>query len=206
MRRVLITTTAAVLAVTALAASPAAAKSVTKAATFNQCISPASPILGKSLTVANLNIAVPKNGRKVQSGVVTAVGSAGVRATYDAGVGDFNVSLVSPGGRAIGLAIQRDANGQSYGTGARNCSGEQVLFSDSFGTPIADPGNTGTSPILGNFKPEQPLSSFVGGPARGVWTLLVSTCCSSPSVGTLDAFSLNLTYSFRKPVKKQHKK
>jgi hypothetical protein len=189
-------------AVVAVGASPAVAKVVTKTASFNQCVSPGAPIVGKAATVANLSVAVPKNGKKIQAGTVTGITSAGVRATTPAGAGDLNLSLVSPGGRVIGLAIERDDSGMSYGTGASNCSGEQVLFSDTFGTPIADPGNTGTNPITGSFRPEQPLSGFVGGPARGIWTLLVTGCCATPQVGTLDAFSLNLTYSFKKPIKK----
>jgi hypothetical protein len=195
----------AAVALVAVGAPLASAKVVTKTAAFNQCVSPGVPIAGKAATVANLNVPVPKNGKKIQGGIVTGIASAGVRITSPAGAGDLNLTLVSPGGRVIGLAIERDDSGSGYGAGAANCSGEQVLFGDAFGAPIVDPGNTGTNPITGSFRPEQPLSSFVGGPARGIWTLLVTGCCTTPLVGTLDAFSLNLTYSFKKPVKKHGK-
>jgi subtilisin-like proprotein convertase family protein len=193
----------ATAALVAAGASPAAAKTVTRTATFSQCLSPALPIADQSVVAATLNVPVPKNGKKVQGGIVTAVNSAGVRISHFF-AGDLFINLVSPGGRAIGLAVSRGSTGNGYGSGPASCSGEQVLFSDAFATPISTPGSTGDDPIRGNFRPEQPLSTFAGGPARGAWTLLVVDCCAGRT-GALDAFSLNLTYTYKKPVKKKKK-
>jgi subtilisin-like proprotein convertase family protein len=80
-----------------------------------------------------------------------------------------------------------------------------VQFSDSFPTRIGDTANVLQAPVTGQFKPEQPLSSFVGGPARGSWTLFV-TDTASTDVGTIDGFSLNLTYQYKVKPKKKKKK
>jgi len=196
---------AAGLAVAALtaAASPATAKTVTKTATFNQCVNPAAAIFDEKSTSATLFVPVPKNGRKVQSGTVTAVNSAALRITT-LSASDLDISLISPGGRVIGLAIGRGGSGDGFGSGTPNCTGQLVAFSDSFAIPIADTPNVGSDPVTGSFKPEQPLSSFAGGPARGFWTLLVTDCCGGATTsGSVDAFSLNLTYKYKKPKKKK---
>jgi subtilisin-like proprotein convertase family protein len=192
----------AVAALSMATASAAAAKTVTKTATFNQCLGTSTPIPSNGSNAASINLPVPKNGKKIQSGIVTGVSAVGVRLTGR--VGDFSLNLVSPGGVAISLAVERDGSGSGYGTGDASCSGSLVQFTDGAATPISDPGNTVPNPIVGTFKPEQPLSTFVGGPARGPWTLVVNDD-SSTRTGVLNAFSLNLTYTYKKPVKKKKK-
>jgi subtilisin-like proprotein convertase family protein len=191
--------------------APAAAKTkkkvVTKTATVSQCVSTASPILdpgdGVNPASAVLPVTVPKFRGGAQDGTVSSVGSVGVRAdhTYS---GDLYVVLVSPGGKVIPLALGRGSGADGYGTGSNSCSGSPALFSDTAGTAIADanPGDT-DDPLTGPFRPEQPLSQLIGGPARGFWTLLVVDKANSDE-GTLGALSLNLTYKYKalKKVKK----
>jgi len=186
--------------VSAAAASSAAAKTVTKTATFNQCVDANSGILDNSTAYASVFVNVPKNGKKIQSGTVRTVNSAAVRITHTYS-GDLDLVLVSPAGQVAALATERGQGDDGYGIGATGCTGSLVQFSDAFATPIADVSNSG-DPITGAFKPEQPLSTFVGGPARGFWTLAVADCCGD-DVGALNAFSLSFTYSYKKPAKKK---
>jgi hypothetical protein len=193
-------------------ASPAAAKTKTK--TFNQCVSTSTPIPDQPSSDTDprpsaffsIPVSVPKFKGKPQDGVVTAFNSAGVRISHTDN-GDLILFLVSPGGRVITLADERDDNtsGDGYGTGAASCAGSLVLFGDAFPTPIATPGNTTAgSPISGSFKAEQPLANFVGGPARGPWTLIVQDLANIDT-GSINALSLNFTYRYKVKPKK-HKK
>ncbi len=185
-------------------ASPAAAKTKTK--TFNQCVSTSQVVregqTGVPASTANVvfPIGVPKFNGKPQNGTVVSVNSVGLRITHTF-AGDIGANLVTPGGKVILLANHRGDIGDGYGTGAQSCSGSLVTFGDTFGTSIVTPGNTGNNPITGSFKPEQPLSGAVGGPARGNWVVLVEDTAGGDQ-GTLDAVSLNVTYRYKVKPKK----
>jgi subtilisin-like proprotein convertase family protein len=195
--------------------SPASAKTkkkvVTRTGTVSQCTSTSSPILspnvGRSPASAVVPVTVPGFRGGVQDGAITSVASVGVRVTHTY-VGDLDVVLVSPGGKVIPLSLERGGGADGFGTGAASCSGSLALFEDTSTNPIAD-ANPGAvdDPLTGPFKPEQPLSQLIGGPARGFWVLLVTDTASSDE-GTLDAFSLNFNYSYKalKKVKKKKKK
>jgi subtilisin-like proprotein convertase family protein len=149
---------------------------------------------------------VPKFKGKRQDGVVTGVDSVGVRISHDDD-GDLLLFLVSPGGRAIALSTYRDQStdnsGNGYGAGPANCSGSLVSFGDASAGSITTPGNTGNgTPITGSFRPEQPLSTFGGGPARGFWTLIVYDNFRN-DVGQINALSLDLTYRYRTKAKRK---
>jgi hypothetical protein len=189
------------------ASSPAAAK--TRTAMFDRCVStavaiPDGPLTGTTapnpIASFAVPVRVPRFRGKPQPGVVTAVDSAGVRISH-ADDGDLALFLVSPGGRGVSLVTYRDESsndsGNGFGSGAASCSGSLVRFGDAFGRSITTPGNTGNdTPITGLFKPEQPLSTFVGGPARGFWTLLVEDLVG-PDTGTINAVSLDITYRYK---------
>jgi hypothetical protein len=194
-----------------LAPTGAAAKS--KKATFNRCVNAAVTIPDGPLPGTNalnpaasfaVRVKVPKFRGRRQSGVVTSFHAAGVRISHTDD-GDLALFLVSPGGQAIALATYRDQStdspnpsGDGYGVGPLNCSGSIVQFGDMFPTSIATPGNFGVgTPITGSFGAEQPLSTFVGGPARGLWTLIVQDI-QNRDVGQINALSLNFTYRYRK--------
>jgi len=199
--------------------APATATAKVKKATFNRCVSAAVAIPdGPPAGTTALNpaasfavrVKVPKFRGTRQNGVVTRFHSAGVRISHTDD-GDLALFLVSPGGRAVALATYRDQSsdrdpnddtprpsGDGYGAGLLNCSGSIVQFGDAFPTSIATPGNTGVgAPITGTFGPEQPLSTFVGGPARGFWTLIVQDV-QNRDVGQINALSLNFTYRYKK--------
>jgi len=187
----------------------------TRTSVFDRCVSvpvgipdgPAGSTDPNPAASLAIPVTLPRFRGKPQSGVVTAVNSVGIRISHT-DAGDLALFLVSPGGRAIALATYRDDSsndsGDGYGTGATSCSGSFVQFGDGFSRPITMPGNTGASaPIAGSFRPEQALSTFVGGPARGYWTLIVQDV-ASPDIGQINALSLNITYRYK--AKRKRKK
>ena len=212
--------------VSGLIALPSAAVAKKRTATLNQCISTAVPIPDgppAGSTVPNpagylaLPVRVPKFKGKSQDGVITAFQSVGVRISHTDD-GDLALFLVSPGGRAVALSTYRDQSsdrdsegdlspsGDGYGAGSMSCSGSLVQFGDAFSTSITTPGNRGfDTPITGSFTPEQPLSTFVGGPASGFWTLIVQDV-QAGDVGQINALSLSFTYQYKGKQKSKAKK
>ena len=206
--------------------SPAAAKkkpkfkftTVVQSATASQCINVNSPIASENgapgvgapfAAFAGIPITIPPYLGLPQDGWVTAVNSVGVRITHTFDR-DLSVLLVAPGSRVVPLALSRGFQGDGYGTGAKDCTGNLVTFGDGFDTPISSPGNgSGNNPINGAFRPELPLSSFNGTTARGTWELVVTDGASGDD-GSLDAFQLSVTYDYLAqvpvPVKHRHKK
>jgi Proprotein convertase P-domain len=201
-----------------LLAMPGAAGAKTKTGQFTQCVNaavniPDGPAPGSTATNPAASFAipvsVPKFRGKQQDGVVTRFNSVGVRISHTDD-GDLALFLVSPGGRAIALATYRDNSsddsGDGYGTGPVDCSGSLVRFGDAFGPSITTPGNFGNgTPIAGSFKPEQPTSTFVGGPARGFWTLIVQDI-QNTDVGQINALSLSFDYSYKAKKKKKKRR
>jgi hypothetical protein len=192
-----------------LLAAPAPAAAKTKTATLTRCVSGAvdipdgPPLSGTALNPAAsfaVPVRVPKFKGRPQNGTITAFHSAGVRISHTDD-GDLALFLVSPGGRAIALATYRDDSaddsGDGYGAGPANCFGSLVSFGDAFPTPISTPGNFGNgTPITGSFKAEQSTSTFVGGPARGFWTLIVQDI-QNTDMGQINALSLSFTYRYK---------
>jgi len=189
----------------ASATAKAKKKTVTKTAVVNQCVNASGALANDPLPIATavLPVTVPTFKGGAQDGVVTSITSAGVRLTHTSD-SDLVLSLLSPGGKVVQLATARGGSGDGFGTGATNCGGSLALFGDGFSTPIST-SNPGNNPITGSFEPEQPLNAVVGGPARGSW-FLVAADEVDVDAGTLDAFSLNFTYTYKARVKVKKKK
>jgi hypothetical protein len=209
-----------------LVSMPAAAAAKTKKAQFIQCLSTAVNIPDgppPPFTTVNpaasfaVPVRVPKFRGRRQAGVVTRFNSVGVRIAHT-DVSDLALLLVSPGGRAVALATYRDQStnvdaegdpapsGDGFGTGAPSCAGSRVDFSDRSRTSIATPGNTAVdAPITGAFSPEQPLGTFVGGPARGIWTLIVQDIVFQDT-GQINALSLSFDYRYKANPKRKKRK
>jgi hypothetical protein len=209
-----------------LLAMPSVAGAKKKAAQFVQCVNTATAIPdgpAPDSTAPNpaasfaIPVRVPKFKGKPQDGVVTAFNSVGVRITHTDD-SDLSLFFVSPGGRGVALSTFRDQStnednegnpapsGDGFGSGPPNCSGGVVRFGDSFGPSITTPGNFGLdTPITGSFTPEQPLNAFIGGPARGFWTLIVQDL-QAQDVGQIDAMSLSFNYSYKAKAKKRKKR
>jgi hypothetical protein len=204
-------------------AMPASATAKTKKATIDQCVSTAVAIPdGPPPPFTALNpaasfavaVKVPRFKGKRQDGTITAFHAAGVRITHTDD-SDLALFLVSPGGKAVALATYRDEStntddegrpapsGDGFGSGASSCSGSLVRFGDSFPTSIAAPGNKALdAPITGSFRAEQPLGTFVGGPARGFWTLIVQDIVFQ-DIGQINALSLSFDYTYKARKKKK---
>jgi subtilisin-like proprotein convertase family protein len=182
--------------------SPASAKKKFKTRTvsgaFSQCQNLALPVTDHSTHLVQFTVPSPARANPA-AGTVGSVSSVGLRLTHT-NSDDMAVYLVSPGGRVVPLFLGRD--GTDLGSGATNCGGTLTTFSDAASTPIG----SGTDPYAGTFRPEHPLSTFNGGAASGIWTLVVSDTLGG-DIGTLDAASLNLSYSHkvRKKVKAKKK-
>jgi subtilisin-like proprotein convertase family protein len=200
---------------TAAAKTKVKKRTVTQTATFNQCVSVASPISSTNsaanpnpnnpqVGVGNIPVTIPPYRGLPQDGAITGISQVGVRISHTFN-SDLSVLLVAPGAHAVPLSVGRGGNGDGYGTGATSCGGSLVQFSDAFGTPIGTLTDTDVNPILGQFKPERPLAGLNGTQARGNWQVLVTDGASSDD-GSLNAVSLTFTYTFLTEVKVKVKK
>ena len=199
-------------------ATPAAAKArfkvVTKTATVQACFDTNIAIPDWSSTATTIpgslrvHVEVPKFRGQPQNGKVTSFAGVGTRITHTRD-GDLVLGIVGPDGKQVILSNTRDQaaafyGGNGYGMGATDCTGQLVLFSDSFPTSIVNPGNTGVDqPITGSFSPEQALSDFVGGPAAGDFTFFVLDTVGT-NTGSINAFSISFNYEY-KALKKKRK-
>jgi subtilisin-like proprotein convertase family protein len=183
-------------------ASPVSAKVVKKTKTVSRCVDTAVPIVdynqpagASTASTAAVGVSVPKFNGRPQNGKVKALNTASVRIshTFDQ---DLLLLLISPGGKAVVLSNANGGSGDGYGSGATGCTGSLVSFGDLFTTPIQTPGNTGNNPIVGSFKPEQPLATLIGGGARGNWTLAAVDQIGGDT-GVINAVAVNLTYSYK---------
>ncbi|HEY7121202.1 MAG TPA: hypothetical protein VH329_01465 [Solirubrobacterales bacterium] len=208
-----------------LLALPSVAGAKKKTAQFVQCVSTAVDIPDgppPDSTVANpaasfaIPVNVPKFKGRTQDGVVTAFNTAGVRITHTDD-SDLSLFLVSPGGRGVALSTYRDQSsnedsegnpapsGDGFGAGPASCAGSRVDFGDRFPTSITTPGNTGLdAPITGSFSAEQPLSTFVGGRARGFWTLIVQDV-QAQDVGQINGLALSFNYRYKAKKRKKRR-
>jgi subtilisin-like proprotein convertase family protein len=136
----------------------------------------------------------PINDLSVATSVVAAAGLSGsitdvtvrlyLTHTYDA---DLRLWLISPDGTSVLLANQRGGSGDNYG----NTCASGTVFDDAAATFIYN----GTPPFAGTYRPEQPLSTFLGksGTAiNGDWTLRVDDI-GAGDVGQLLCWSVTVT-------------
>lgn len=93
--------------------------------------------------------------------------------------GDVVVSLIAPDG--VTEVILTDSNGGS----GMNYTGTQFIYGAA--TSIAD--GSATAPFTGQFRPEEPLSTFNGLNAGGTWTLRFCDDANGDT-GTFNSWSL----------------
>ena len=106
--------------------------------------------------------------------------------TFDS---DLAISLVGPDGTIVKLSTHRGASGQDYGSACAPAT-SRSRFDDNSPTHIKD----GAAPFVGVFRPEEPLSRFVGksGAAEnGTWRLRVADNASFDT-GTLQCWSIHI--------------
>ncbi|MCS7001750.1 MAG: S8 family serine peptidase, partial [Dehalococcoidia bacterium] len=82
--------------------------------------------------------------------------------------GDLSLRVVAPTGATALLAHRRGGDTPNIGDPLR--PGVDAVFDDIAPDHVA----TATPPLVGPLQPETPLRALVGGPARGVWLLIVT--------------------------------
>jgi subtilisin-like proprotein convertase family protein len=113
----------------------------------------------------------------------------GVRVRLDhADASELILSLIGPTGTTVQLS-SFNGDSQGYGSGPDTCGGTKTVFTDSASTSI----DSGTPPFNGQYKPEQPLSAFVGSPSDGVWTLRVEDQYDNDNTGAVGCVQLVIT-------------
>jgi autotransporter-associated beta strand protein len=103
--------------------------------------------------------------------------------TYDQDL--TNISLIGPDGTTVMLSAANGGSGQNYGSGTSDAS--RTTFDDAAATSIT----SGTAPFVGTFRPQSPLSAFIGSASNGNWRLHIADGYGG-SLGTLRAWSLFL--------------
>ncbi|GEM_PF-2755499 len=94
---------------------------------------------------------------------------------------DYAVDLESPSGRASGI-VNHNGQVEDYYS--------NTTLDDEAGTPITD----GSSPYSGSYQPDNHLNVLDGRDASGTWTLRIFDNTYYNNGGSLDNWSLNITY------------
>lgn len=97
---------------------------------------------------------------------------------------DLHLSLIGPDGTTINLSSDNGGSGTNYGL---SCSARTV-FTDNASNSIT----AGAAPLVGSFRPEEPLAAYFNKIGNGIWRLRV-TDVGPADVGTLQCWSLELT-------------
>ncbi len=93
--------------------------------------------------------------------------------TFDS---DLVISLIGPDATTVVLANRAGGSGDNF---------TSTVFDDQAATAIS----SGAAPFTGSFRPQEPLSAFVGKPVAGTWTLRVADVAAEDT-GTLSAWGL----------------
>ena len=99
---------------------------------------------------------------------------------------DMTLTLISPNGTNVLLASGVGGSNPNFGTGSADAS--RTIFDDSAATAIS----AGSAPFVGTFRPQSPLSAFVGTSPVGAWRLQLTDGGFFGSPDTLRAWSLFL--------------
>lgn len=94
-------------------------------------------------------------------------------------IGDLDMFLISPSGTRVEISTD---NGGST-------NGMQIVFDDSAADPVTSLGSSDGPAIVGTYRPEQPLSTFAGQNADGVWRLEITDDAAADE-GTLLGWGL----------------
>lgn len=134
-------------------------------------------ILCKSAASADVPKPISPNGTPTvtsilnvtTSGLIDDINVIGLNINHT-WVGDLSIELTSPSGTKITLMTNPQGG---------DCQGDniQVFFNDQSSNPYGALDalcNTVPPAILGDFQPLEPLSTFIGEPATGTWTLTVN--------------------------------
>jgi subtilisin-like proprotein convertase family protein len=175
LRRRLCVASLALLALLALAAAPASAKT-------------------KSFSSGAIGLRIPPSAtveRTMRVGLAGPVSfvSAAVRIAHPH-TGDLTLSLVSPRGTVVPLAVRR-GTGADFGEGA-GCRGALTVFYGDSRPGKDNPIGKGEAPFTDSpYAADGRLSRLSGEEARGTWTLRVTNAGSA--AGRLRCFDLDVS-------------
>ncbi|MBL9150698.1 MAG: proprotein convertase P-domain-containing protein [Phycisphaerae bacterium] len=157
------------------------------AAADTYCTSGTTPIPdGASSVARTFAVALPANA------VVTNV-TVSVSAQHP-WVGDLSLVLRDPSGLDVAILDRPGIPSLGF-PGPWGCGGDNLNATFVDGAPDAESmcSTTAVPVIAGNVSPLQPLSSFVGRPAAGTWTLTASDAAAFDA-GTLGTVCLTIEY------------
>jgi subtilisin-like proprotein convertase family protein len=102
-------------------------------------------------------------------------------------IADLTLSLISPSGTSVNLAVNRGGSGNDF---------RDTVFDDSASLPIS----SGLAPLRGAYKPDSPLSVLKDEPANGNWQLKIIDSTEFDT-GTLISWSLDIqSYVCKEPT------
>jgi subtilisin-like proprotein convertase family protein len=160
------------------------------------------PNTADHLVRAPVTLGIPAKGK------ITDV-NVGLRISETAAIGsmrDLELSLATPAG-VINLSSDNGGTSDDFGSGAKGCDGELLVFDSQATDPITSQNPLTDAPVSGTFAPEEPLQAvngLAGSRANGPWTLLAHD--DDPGAAqSLHCFKLDVTYSVKKKKKKKKK-
>jgi subtilisin-like proprotein convertase family protein len=103
---------------------------------------------------------------------------------YDA---DLDIYLIAPDGTRIELVTDVGVSEENY---------TDTIFDNEAAESITD----GQGPFTGSYRPEGNLSNLYGKEMSGTWTLEVTDDWSSSRAGTLNSWSLIMTFEVSEPL------
>lgn len=106
-------------------------------------------------------------------------------------VGDLRVSLISPSGTAVVLFDQMGIPASNFGCDSDNLLLSFNDFAPNTAAQLEATCNTSPPAASGTYQPVNPLSTFSGEPASGVWTLRVQDLVNSDG-GSLAAWNIEI--------------
>ncbi|MEK7781193.1 MAG: autotransporter-associated beta strand repeat-containing protein, partial [Verrucomicrobiota bacterium] len=137
--------------------------------------------------------AIPGVGQITRTFAVSGVSSAIARVEVSLHIThtrsrDLDITLISPDGTQVLLA-SNNGSGSDTNYGISCPDGSRTYFNDGAATSI----NSAPAPYVGSFRPEQPLTSFIGMSGtnvNGTWTLLIEDVSGGGMSGTFQCASL----------------
>lgn len=107
-------------------------------------------------------------------------------------VGDLRVTLVAPDATAVILAqgVASDLAAPNTGAAFGTSCGNYTVFADSAATSI-QAQTSASLPLVGTFRPNQPLQGFSGGTANGTWKLRIQDI-GNGDVGTFQCGQISI--------------
>lgn len=161
--------------------------------TMNYALNSGEPASAPARFDVTGNVAIPDPGAmdstNVVSGVVgplqKVVASLYITHPFDSDL--TNISLVAPDGTTVLLSSANGGSGANYGSGLTPDS-SRTTFDDAAATAIT----SGAAPFVGTYRPQSPLSAFIGNATpNGNWHLHLADGFGGSS-GTLRGWSLFL--------------